>query len=290
MSSGWFLYVVLQNMLCGWTFNTTERRSGFGPDSAPSKRGINAVHTQTGMRLWGENEVFLRAEFSLPRMMSTTNNNLLETPEQLDEALSQASEIAAQVLGEPLAGKIVRIDLCAQFHGAASEWVLALRNAKHPKIRKPNRDFNGETLHIKGSELEFCFYDKGLEAGFPRDEVVRLELRLKVSRMIREYFDGDLSLSELEFDKCYSVFRVLFLGLSRVAYLHSGQTMTVAAVLLSAESMGYQDLVDKTLNAMSPSTRSRTKKKCSHVSRGRQGSTFLHFLPSAGPATSLHLA
>ena len=266
----------------GWTIQTDSRRHGLELDAPTVKITTTARHDVTGLRIWGNDGIYQRVEFSLPRMLFSTNRNLLASQHQMTEAIQQADAVASRVLGEPLKGRVVRIDLCGQFIGAGSEWVAAFRFAKHPKIRKPNRDFNGETLYIKGSELEFCIYDKGLEAKLTRDKVVRLECRLKSARMIKQCFKKELMLSELQFDESYQVYRGLSLGLSPETILKSGRPINVSSILLQLEASGLHDIVDKLLNAMSRCTRSRTKKKM-QTNQQRQAGINLHaLLPQAG--------
>ena len=187
----------------GWTFSSCEHREGFGGGGAVLKVTTSAVHGPSGMRVWGYAGIFQRVEFSLPRMLANTNCNLLDSAEQMVEAVNRASETASALLGAPLTGKITRLDLCFQFRGVGTEWVAGFRNSKHPRIRKPNWEVRGETLYIKGSELEFCIYDKGLEAGVARDEIVRLECRLKTARLVEDCFGKELQLSDLTFGDCY---------------------------------------------------------------------------------------
>jgi hypothetical protein len=131
--------------------------------------------------------------------------------------------------------------------------------------------------------LEFCIYDKGHAAGFTRDEVVRLECKLKTARMIKQCFTKELMFSELAFDDCYRVYRALTLSLSPEPVLKSGQTMTVASVLLLADSMGYRDFVDQVRNAMTQFTRSRTRKKMQTGQPRQAGIDLPALLPGHGP-------
>jgi hypothetical protein len=266
----------------GWKMQTSYRRDGVGADGLAVSRRIYALHEETGMRIWGEGETFLRAEFSLPRMEDETNNNLLETQQTLNAALQRASDIAWQVLGQPLAGRVVRIDLCTQFIGAASVWIGALKYARHSLIRKPNRIYEDETLYLKGRELEFCIYDKGLQSGLGRGNFVRLELRLKTPRLVSKCFGAELFFADLSFDKCYRVYRELCLGLTTETVLGSDQTITVATLLLLAESMGHRDLVSQAFGAMSRVTRSRTKKRMQASSLKRAEINLSALLPVGG--------
>jgi hypothetical protein len=275
--------VPLRHLPAGWRIITNERRDETGPDATQPRCGLNVIHKKSGMRIWGKDMILLRAEFSLPRMMATNNNNLLETPEQMEEAIKRASDIAALVLAEPLVGRIKRLDLCSQHRGPASLWVAAFRNATHPKIRKKNRDINGETLYIKGSELGFCIYDKGLEAKTMRDKVVRLECKLMNARMISGCFGKELYLSGLNFDECYRVYRELVLGLTPEHLVIAGQTLKVADVLLYFDLKGHHDHVDHLLRAMSRSTRSRTKARMQTSQQRQSGIDLPALLPEHGP-------
>ena len=104
-----------------------------------------------------------------------------------------------------------RVDLVWQFRGDTADFILAHRNARHPRIHRGPTFFEQRSMAFKGSEMRMAFYDKRLQQFKKKGDVVRVEVQLK-GAILMELLGNGNRVTKLDFTACYQAYRKVLMG------------------------------------------------------------------------------
>ncbi len=178
-----------------------------------------------GLRVYGNASRLNAVEVSLPKILHGHNGRLIKNAEELETAFAYLEYILASLLTSlPPNTRLIpvgkertpdchytRVDMPWQFTADVGVR-MTLANARHDKIRSyPSSFKGGQTIHLKGSFLEICAYDKVREMKLIKEyphEIDRVEFRVKNRALSEIYpFSDGTGYTHLTFAWCLETMR-----------------------------------------------------------------------------------
>jgi len=191
----------------------------------------------TGYHGYGEHGELRYHRASLPRLLHGQNGKLLNSQTAVDAALNLLQQKAGEICNFNYdVDHFTRVDLVWQFCGDAADFILAHRNARHPRIRSGPSFYEARSMAFNGSELRIAIYDKMLERHKRNGDVVRVEVQLK-GRVLKELLGNGDRVTRLDFQACYRAYRGILLGFQPSPITEVG---SIAQFLALGEREGWQ--------------------------------------------------
>jgi hypothetical protein len=171
------------------------------------------THIPTGLRAWGMADEIKWIEASLPRVLHGTNGKLLIDDNEIQDALAKVKQIVREI-GTPLIYDeyFNRIDLVWQFRGNPADFLAAHHDLRHGKVRRQTSHYDDQGVTWPGSGLLIRMYDKLQEMTGKSGDVVRVEVQLRGNRLRQQMADETGQVTELNFDRCYQIYRDLIVS------------------------------------------------------------------------------
>jgi len=167
---------------------------------------------KSGYHGFGEDGEIRYHRASLPRLLHGHNGKLIKNQAELDAAMEVLQMKAGEICNASFANHhYTRVDLVLQFRGDTADFILAHRNARHPRIHRGSSFYEARSMAFKGSEMRIALYDKVLEQSHVNGDVVRVEVQLK-GRILKELLGGGDQVIKLDFATCYRAYRDILLG------------------------------------------------------------------------------
>ena len=202
-----------------------------------SERSFVFADPKTGYRGFGERGEVRYHEASLPRLLHGHNGRLIKNQGEVDAALKLLQQKADEVCNASfLNHHYTRVDLVWQFRGDTADYILAHRNARHPRIRRGPSFYEPRSMAFKGSEMRIAIYDKVLEQSKLKGDVVRVEVQLRGGRLKEELGQGN-RVVKLDFTACYEAYRRIMLGFVPSTIPKAG---SIAEFLAIGEREGWE--------------------------------------------------
>jgi hypothetical protein len=129
-----------------WEIRTVRREvadsEGFEDEYLQS---YNGTHKEMGIRFYGNREVIVTVEASLPRILFGHNGRLLLSQADINASLRKLDCTLGKISQRPEDGfEYTRVDLVWHVPGSCAEFILAHRDVRHPRVRKATCVYDGD--------------------------------------------------------------------------------------------------------------------------------------------------
>jgi hypothetical protein len=244
----------------------------------------------SGYHAYGNGDEVKYHRASLPRLLHGNNGMLIKSQAELNAGRDLLQQKACEICNATFGNlHFTRVDLVWQFRGDTAGFILAHRNARHPRIRRGASFYESRSMAFKGSQMRISIYDKSREKFKHDGDIVRVEVQLK-GRVLKELLGNGDRVTKLDFNTCYQAYRRILLG-----FIPSPVTnvSTVAEFLSIAEREGWQSggvpAFDLYTRELSPRQIRRIQKDMASCRPAVHKIDWSELLPADGPPTPIEL-
>ena len=183
----------VMNTIPGWNFEVKNVTPTHGCHEG---RKLQGHHKETGLYVWGTPDTILGWSVSLPGVLHGFNGNQLKSDDEIKQAFTDVESILSQISSPSVNSEpLLRLDTAMNLsHPEPERLVLALRNARHPWIRRATERYAYGSIRFPGSDVVFQVYWKRppWRDGFKHKAwhtpgVLRIEVQLKTGDKIAEF-------------------------------------------------------------------------------------------------------
>ena len=263
-----------------WSLTESSKRGTDGRTSKP----FHLTHSATGLTVCGADRIPNKFTVSLPRLHRPDNSQLLRSQSELDEALTKAHAIAAQVAEfRPRDAHFTRVDITTYVAVAPYGLLPLFEKRKHPGFHKLPKCYPGESLTWGTSGARLVFYDKRAEQKNGNDVRTRIELQLHGRRLCDRFQvkEGDC-LRVFTLHRAYQVLREFLLEFPAVAVGpdYHQDTLLAWAMSKGLTAPDGRHLLDWRNAGVRPDTARKTRERVGAAVLGVTGFDWAALLPA----------
>ena len=257
-----------------------------GQETGGQCKSFTATHYLCGIYLRGSASRIKLVKVSLPRLVHGDNADLIESQQQIDEALNCLLSLLEEIAdtSTPLQ-HFTRVDLCWQFRHSPAALIRAHRHCVFPRCQPSKREFGDYSAAWEYHGKRIIIYDKKLKRTRIHGDVARVEVQLSKEPLLQYLGHGDAHVTRLNFAQCYQAYRTLLITFASSVFVTSPGTIyeTLALMEGNALSAGLESPVESYISSLNPRTARDWRRRITAANLRRENFRWEDILPESGP-------